>query len=470
MAQTILTSVAEVQPASAALLRSRILALREREMQTPNDGDQAFDHLRSAVPMLHFLSMTVAEDDQYDPLFVLEANFDGEPGPFWAALEAALGSELREMLRLCKAPRDRRAALFEAITADGSRQPLAPLLEALTVWPSARHQGNRGLERARILREGKLFAAIRRELEQPALAGLRSAAAIHEGLRARLVGHFDWLDEPAPARTPIPERLGDGLRLLGFGLSLLAGVGLSGAVVWLLTCAALPDLAARLRPSSVLSSSLALLLLGLLVTLLPAAAWLRRLEQTDAVCDEPRLDPVALRAMARSEDFIAQNHMISIVHVKPGVLRMLLARIAHRALGLVVRVTARDGYLGSMRTIHFAHWAFLDNGGRLMFHSNFDGSWESYLDDFIEKAHVGLTLAWTHGVGFPATRWLFRGGATEGRKFKAWARHSMSESQLWFSAYKQYSVNQIERHARLAEGLRKPQLSEMEARTWALDL
>jgi hypothetical protein len=39
-----------------------------------------------------------------------------------------------------------------------------------------------------------------------------------------------------------------------------------------------------------------------------------------------------------------------------------------------------------MRTIHFAHWAFVSNGSRLMFFSNFDHNWESYLDDFIEGA------------------------------------------------------------------------------------
>jgi hypothetical protein len=148
----------------------------------------------------------------------------------------------------------------------------------------------------------------------------------------------------------------------------------------------------------------------------------------------------------------------------------VLARVALRALGLLLRITTHNGYLKTMRTIHFAHWAFLDNGGRLMFHSNFDGSWESYLDDFIEKAHVGLTLAWTHGVGFPPTRLLYDGGATEGRKFKAWARHSMSHSAFWFSAYKEYSVNQIERHARLADGLRKTNLNDQEASAWAIDL
>jgi hypothetical protein len=38
-----------------------------------------------------------------------------------------------------------------------------------------------------------------------------------------------------------------------------------------------------------------------------------------------------------------------------------------------------------------------------MFLSNFDNSWDSYLDDFIEKAHTGLTLAWGSGVGFWAS-------------------------------------------------------------------
>ena len=33
--------------------------------------------------------MTVADDDQYDPLFVLEANFDGKPQAFWAQLDEA---------------------------------------------------------------------------------------------------------------------------------------------------------------------------------------------------------------------------------------------------------------------------------------------------------------------------------------------------------------------------------------------
>ena len=139
-------------------------------------------------------------------------------------------------------------------------------------------------------------------------------------------------------------------------------------------------------------------------------------EIRDPSQDAPVLDPEKLSAMARLEDAIAQNHMISLVHIKPGIVRAIVARVTLLALGLLVRAKwgPKAGYLQSMRTIHFAHWALVSNGARLMFHSNFDGSWESYLDDFIEKAHAGLTAAWTHGVGFPPTRWLTKDGASSG--------------------------------------------------------
>ena len=468
MAQTILTAVAAVQPASADALRHLLAALTGRQEATPQPGDQAYDALRSAVPLLHFMSITVASDDLYDPLLVIEVNFDGPPAPFWAQLDAAIGADLRQMLRLCKTPRDDRAALFEAVVRPGSSSALAPLLACLSVQPVVQHQGNRGLDRRRILDEGKLFAALQAEIDRsPALAAL-PAAQVHQRLRAALLPQFGWLANAAPVRIPRAERLADLARAALWALALLAGLALLG---WVLAkvCGGLLG-SGTLLPQHRLWRWLAYTVLGASAAL-PLLAWrLHTLERSDASQDAPPQDAAALRAMARGEDFITQNHMISVVHIKPGVLRMLLARTALRALGLVLRITATNGYLTSMRTIHFAHWAVLDNGGRLMFHSNFDGSWESYLDDFIEKAHVGLTLAWTHGVGFPPTRWLTQGGATEGRKFKAWARHSMSHSGFWFSAYKHYTVNQIERQARLANGLRQASMTEQEATAWAIDL
>jgi len=42
----------------------------------------------------------------------------------------------------------------------------------------------------------------------------------------------------------------------------------------------------------------------------------------------------------------------------------------------------------------------------MVFQSNYDGSWESYLEDFITRAHAGQTAAWSNGVGFPKSKGL----------------------------------------------------------------
>ncbi len=74
------------------------------------------------------------------------------------------------------------------------------------------------------------------------------------------------------------------------------------------------------------------------------------------------------------------------------------------------------------------------------------------------------------GVGFPPTRFLVLDGASHGRKFKAWARHSMAVSRFWFSAYRDLTVDQIERNARIADGLRKATLESTGGDRMGVDL
>ncbi len=216
---------------------------------------------------------------------------------------------------------------------------------------------------------------------------------------------------------------------------------------------------------TILLGELSLILVGAGIVL-----WLRFLERRDSSQDAPPIDEDEVAKMARHEDWVSQNHMGSIVHIRPGILRTIIIKAGHRGLGLLLRVTATNGYLGSMRTVHFAHWAFLNNSGRLLFFSNFDQSWGSYLDDFIEKAHTGLTLAWGCGVGFPPTRFLIYDGASHGRRFKNWALASRTVSRFWFSAYPKLSVDQIERNFRIAEGLRNSNMSEDQLEAWVRDL
>jgi hypothetical protein len=611
MRQTTLSVVLEVDPASVGRLSGRIEELK-RDEETPGAGTtELYGRLKRGVPTLHFISMSVFQGADYDPLLVIEANFDGRPGPFWAQMEETLGEYLRPMLRCCKRPSDHDGPLYDAVTEANSRYPIAPYLERRTLQPSVFHHGNRGLARDRILSEGQLFLATRSELAQSDPAkpnpyrGI-NAKQIHQRLRAALLPRFPWLDTVAPARIAPLERASDLMRLFGFLLVVLFTLSLPGLLFVVFLRAFFPDWAESFTPLLLLLIATAaaslvlyakraarpgeaaptgfggltprslsmknkatsfanpvtlavtvLIALGLLVgamavvgaaamalvdvgfvpalvqmsqafdqassagffhacwqalrafaltlfqgVLSPDAAiqafaqnwrpavhlavaaiysmfafsipailvWLRWLERRDSHHDAPPIDQGELRKMTRREDRIAQNHMGSVVLVKPGVLRMALFRAGHLGLGLILRVIATDGYLGSMRTVHFAHWAFVNNGSRLMFLSNFDHSWDSYLDDFIEKAHGGLTLAWGSGVGFPATRFLLLDGASHGRQFKAWARHSMAVSRFWFSAYPDYTVNQVERQARIADGLRKATLTSKEATAWAWDL
>jgi hypothetical protein len=538
MSQTTLSVALEVKPESVATL-SRLIDQLQNRYESPNGRFAAF---MSGVPSVHFMSLSVFPGAEFDPLFVLEANFDGAPGVFWGQLEAALAEDLRAMLRCCKQPLDNDATLYKAVTDANSRAPVVPYFEARKHAPTVFHHGNRGMTRDRILAEAQLFGAIRTELATANGTGpspYRDAepVEIHRGLRAALVRTFPWLDEPAPARIPALEVVMDIVRLIGFVMAVVFVLVLPGlllaAIMPVLTFAilmgvlsvvfigltiryagALPGTATHgkisllnilffypLRIGMVVVAGLIIILPGAVVfellfanvppealakavvtdgtlavasmffVVLPALLfWLRWLERHDSSHDKPPIDETMMRQMAQREDWIPQNHMGSAVLIRPGVLRMLIIRAGHRGLGLFLRVFATDGYLGSMRTVHFAHWAFANNKSRLLFFSNFDQSWGSYLDDFIEKAHEGLTLAWGCGVGFPPTRFLIEDGASNGRKFKAWARHSMTVSRFWYSAYPDLTVDQIERNNRIANGLRTKSLSDKELSSWLNDL
>jgi hypothetical protein len=548
MRQTLFTMSLEVQPRNLSALRRCILDLRSTVEKPPADGPgvDSYDQLAMAVPGLHFGSIMIFEDDHYDPQLTVELNVDGDIGTFLPQVEVpALQPYLRQMVRCCKRPSGQRGAMYDAITAEGSKLPLAPFLETCVIKPAVFHQGNRGLDRDRILAEKALFAGVQEQLKAPALYAAGDAQTLHRGLRAALLGKFPWLTSPEPERWSTAERIGDYARLIGFVVLALACLSAPGmilallmpawvviAVSWLGAIALtflIPDFWSTFRPAQVAApvipslpvvpsataedkakmaaafvgfvvgyliivalilalpltpfhaaafgalykSALCVVVAGLLAIPLPVAAlllWVRWLELRDPVQEDPHDDAARLQRIAALEDQIAQNHMGSVVLVKPGVLRSVVLRAGLCGLGLVLRVIATNGYLASMRTIHFAHWAVLNDGARLAFFSNFDSSWESYLDDFIEKAHGGLTLAWTNGVGFPETRFLVFDGASSGRLFKAWARHSMAEGLFWFSAYKDLSVNQIERQYRIAKGLRQQNLSDEDAKIWACDL
>lgn len=161
----------------------------------------------------------------------------------------------------------------------------------------------------------------------------------------------------------------------------------------------------------------------------------------------------------------AQNHMLSHTVMKPGVLRKLTIRLAFLVIARLTALNPRAGHLGDIGTIHFARWVTLPGTRDLLFFSNFGGSWESYLEDFINKAHQGLTAVWSNTVGFPRSRNLFQDGATDGERFKRYARASMVHTPFWYSAYPDLTTANIRKNQKIRRGL-SAAMTEDDAVEW----
>jgi hypothetical protein len=119
-----------------------------------------------------------------------------------------------------------------------------------------------------------------------------------------------------------------------------------------------------------------------------------------------------------------------------------------------------------VRTIHFARWVFLDNQTRIMFSSNYDGSHEAYMDDFINKVAWGLNLVFSNGIGWPRTDWLIKRGARFEQRFKHYQRRHQIPSQVWYKAYPGLTLVDLVRNQRIREGLEKSWMSEPQAQAW----
>ncbi|MFI4944494.1 MAG: hypothetical protein ACHP85_14600, partial [Burkholderiales bacterium] len=116
--------------------------------------------------------------------------------------------------------------------------------------------------------------------------------------------------------------------------------------------------------------------------------------------------------------------------------------------------------------IHFARWVFIDARQRIIFLSNYDGSLESYMDDFINKVGFGLNLVFSNGIGYPRASFLVAGGSRDERKFKEYLRRHQIPTQVWYKAYPGLTAADLERNLRIREGLDATELAEPESREW----
>jgi hypothetical protein len=366
------------------------------------------------VPSLHFArwALLPPASPGANALLAFESNFDGPPEGHLRELASAVGADLARVYGHCEGFAEGGPRPAEALTRYLRRQALGE---------AAFYVGAPSLTRALVENDRLVRRALDKRADELSRRGLapRDPQAVREGLLAALDGARGLALGPPrgpEAAAPPPRALTNALLLAG-GVALAAGA-----------LAALPG-------------ALAL------------ALALRWHERRDAarLGPEPPPDEALLDEAIGREDAHAQNPLTHLVPIKGGALRAFALRAALTAIDLLGRHHYNQGRLGEVASIHFARWVILPDR-RLLFFSNYDGSLESYLGDFVDKQSKGLSAIWSNTVDFPATRWLVFDGATDEERFKLWVRRHQLPTQVWYSAYPDLSLPDVLRNARLRRG------------------
>jgi hypothetical protein len=354
----------------------------------------------------------------YPPQLVFLGDIDGDRASFLAELAERAGDGLRRIFTHCE--------------GFSPNSDLLAWMRARNVAEAANYVNTRGRTVRQVHEEAALARALSARL--PALVatmGTADAGALHTALRAhiaeeRRAGRLTLTPE---APTPFGWRSSNILEKLGVPLALL------------------------------LAAPLALVAAPVVIV------WLRRLETTDPEV-LPRPDYARIAQLSALEDHDVTNAFSAVGDLKPGAFRRSAAMLLLFLLNYAARHVYGRGYLTRVQSIHFARWVFLDDRRRILFCSNYDGSLESYMDDFINKVAWGLNLVFSNGVGYPSTSFLIKGGAEQEAKFKRYLRNRQQPTDVWYKAYPGLTAFDLAQNALVRQGLETRRFGERASREW----
>jgi hypothetical protein len=344
--------------------------------------------------------------------------------------------------------------------------PLEPHLDELV------DLGGEGLDRAFCHCEG--YPAPERRDRAARLAYLRSHLTDVAVFYAHVVGRsLEQVRQEAGLRAALEELLDRseagwcGRSALEVRSAIREHVAADPSLSWALEPPPPPELGFRLR-EALHMIGVPVLVLVLLPLLVPAAlawlVWLRVHEARDPAPDV-RLDPARLRELRDMEDLGPQNQISTLAEVKPGAFWHLTAWVFLGIANYSARHLFNRGSLAGLRTVHFARFMKLGRPRRVLFTSYYDGSLESYMNDFIDKVAWVLNGVFGNESGYPRTRWLFGAGARDEAGFKAFLRGNQVPTQSWYSAYPDLTASNVDGNARLRAGLHG-EMTEAEAEAW----
>lgn len=173
-----------------------------------------------------------------------------------------------------------------------------------------------------------------------------------------------------------------------------------------------------------------------------------------------------IKELSEQEDWDVTNQYSVFGDVKPGLFRLLTFKFILLLTNWFARHVYNRGFLARIKTIHFARWVFMDNSHRVFFASNYDGSHESYMDDFINKVGWGLNLVFSNCVGYPTTRWLIKEGAQREHAFKYTQRRHQIRTEVWYKAYPGLTAVDLARNSRIRQGVEIRPSNDAQIREW----
>lgn len=235
-------------------------------------------------------------------------------------------------------------------------------------------------------------------------------------------------------------------------------VGSHPDLAWALAPADPPAFGWRLR-ETLHKVALPTFLLATLPIAVPGGlAWLLALRWHERSDPFPEIEPDAgrLRALGDSEDFVVQNAFTSRAPIRPGRFWRLTARMTEVVANYAARHVFASGGLSGLTTVHFARFMRVGPDDQVLFTSYYDGSLESYNNDFVDQVAWVLNTVFGQQADYPRTRWMLHEGAHNERWFKNFIRGHQVPTQVWYSAYPDLAAVTIDQNASLRGGLTRP--------------
>ncbi len=447
---------AEVVPERLAELRA-VLATIAAQTNAYMRGEDGAERLVpfDAVTTIHYARLVLIDDDRDPatppaaPLLVLSTNYDGPVGKPSVNEREARRLHIDELVREAGDGLDKVFAHCRGYTGKAA---LRRFMAKRHVAAQTFYVGSSGRSRDQILGEKELHDRVQTMLNEDLLRTPEGQRMSPDQLRDAVIAQLDAAGQSVPPFGPQPDLSAKADKLWTRVKRVLLVV--YGAVV----------AAAVLLPSP--WAWLARGLLALMVVLPAIGVYLFRYKEKHDVPFEPA-ETVERHDRQRwasvDENLYHQNQLTHMVQVKPGFIRALVIRGVFVYLQNAATYVFNKGKLGDIPSIHMARWAFI-GGRRVLFMSNFDASWQSYLGDFIDKASSGLTAVWSNTEGYPRTRWLTAAGSRDAARFLAWTRYHQLPTAVWYGAYPSLSVVNINDNTQIRRGLGDP--DAMDAATW----